>query len=328
MADTILRDFRHAARLFVDDQFRLAPKHNFLFHVAFSINPAACKDGSLVQRHKNEINMLVKSADLPNFSVKIDTLNQYNRKRNIQTTHEYQPINISFHDDNMGLINKVWQNYYNYYYADPSSAEDAGAYDKNATKNFSYVKNTYGLDNGSMKAFFKYIKIYQMARREYVCYKLHNPIITSWNHNKVDYSSGDVHDNLMQIKYEAVSYTSGKVASGDPEGFGVEHYDKTPSPNKGGKGGSQSPGTKTGSQSPSFSNSLASNSKEAYANLTQSINTYQNTGQLPIAGTTGIVTSTTLGQTAKQAVGGLQGLTFPTSKVPSNTITASLIKLT
>lgn len=328
MTDQILRDPQHAARLFVDDHFRLAPKHKFLFHVSFSINQAACKNINLVQRHRNEINMLVKSVDLPHFTVKTETLNQYNRKKNVQYTHEYNPISIIFHDDNMGLINQVWQNYYNYYYADPSSAGDPGAYKRNATKNFNYIKNAYGLDNGSKLPFFNYIKIYQMARKEYVSYKLYNPIITEWNHNKLAYSENNIHDFMMQLKYEAVEYDSGKVAQGDPEGFGAEHYDQTPSPNKGGKGGggAGSQPVLAGSASPSFANNLTkNNTKEFVKNLTTSINTYQNTSQLPLGGYTGIVSNTTTA--LPQSIGGIQGFAFPTINTPTPTIVASAIKL-
>ena len=79
----LLRDPQHAARLFTDDQFRLAPKQKFLFHVAFNINEAACRDINLVQRHKNEIGMLVKNIDLPGFDITVETVNQYNRKRKV-----------------------------------------------------------------------------------------------------------------------------------------------------------------------------------------------------------------------------------------------------
>ena len=77
-----LRDQQHAARLFVDDQFRLAPKLSFSFHVAFGINPGACKDATLLQRHRNEINMLVKSVELPNFTIDVETL-----KNNLKFRH-------------------------------------------------------------------------------------------------------------------------------------------------------------------------------------------------------------------------------------------------
>lgn len=317
----LLRDPQHAARLFSDDQFRLAPKQKFLFHVAFNINQAALQNIDIVQRHRNEINMLVKSCDLPSFAMSVETLNQYNRKKNIQFTHKYNPISIIFHDDNMGLINQLWQNYYNYYYADPSSANDAGAYDRTATKNFNYINNLYGLDNGSTLPFFNYIKIYQMARHEFVGYTLHNPIISSWNHNKVDYSqSNATHDNTMQLSYEAVSYESGTVEAGNPEGFGVEHYDQTPSPLT--QGAAALP-----TASPSFSNSsnVTGNAAEFISNLTTSINGYQNTKELPNNAPAGKISN--IISTVTQGVSGLQGIAFPLSPGASSTVVASQVKL-
>jgi hypothetical protein len=315
-----LRDQQHAARVFTDDQFRLAPKHKFLFHVAFGINPAALSNINLVQRHRNEINMLVKSCDLPNFSVTIETLNQYNRKKNVQTTHKYNPINILFHDDNMGVINQLWQSYYSYYYADPTSAYDPGAYKRNATKSSDYINTTFGLDNGSTLPFFNYIKIYQMARHEYVSYTLHNPVIQTWNHNKVDYEQGKGHDNAMQILYEAVSYGSGNVSENDPEGFGVEHYDRTPSPLQG------SPDAQT--SSPSFVPSGSSTSASEFLNtVVNQLTTYQNSQNNTTDPTASSVLSS-IAQTARSSVSGLQGFQFPT--VPNqnnNTVVATQINI-
>lgn len=311
-SNVTLRDQQHAARVFTDDQFRLAPKHKFLFHVAFSINPAALANINLVERHRNEINLLVKSCDLPNFSVTLETLNQYNRKKNVQTTHKYNPINITFHDDNMGIINQMWQSYYSYYYADATSAYDPGAYKRNATKSSDYINNTFGLDNGSTVPFFNYIKIYQMARHEYVSYTLHNPVIQSWNHNKVSYEDGKGHDNTMQILYEAVSYGSGDVTENDPEGFGVEHYDRTPSPLQG--------STDSGAVNPSFVPSSASNNAKEFLNTVVSqITTYQNTQNAGMAkGTSSVLSS--IVQTGTSSLSGLQGFQFPTVQNQSNNI--------
>ena len=89
-------DFRHAARMFSDDSFRLAPKSKFNYHVSFSIDTRALKSLNFDYRHRNEINMLVKSCDLPKFTVTSETLNQYNRKKNVQTTHKYNAINMTF----------------------------------------------------------------------------------------------------------------------------------------------------------------------------------------------------------------------------------------
>jgi hypothetical protein len=308
------KDWRHAYNTFVTDQFRLAPKSKFLFHVAFGIDNSTVYNLNLVQRYGKEINLMVKSVDLPHFTVKTDMANQYNRKKNIQYIHEPMELGIKFHDDNMGLINALWQNYYNYYYADPTSATIPGAYNRTATKNANYIPTAYGLDNGSTVPFFKYIKIYQMARHEYVQYTLANPIITSWNHNKLDYSQPGTHDFDMKIKYEAVSYSVGAVSEDSPEGFGEGHYDHSPSSLKGINPDPSVP-------NPSFVESLnvKGNAASFLDSVITQINSYQNTQQ-PINsnGTMGIIDST-----SNNNAGGLSGYNFPQSNDNDNTTQAT-----
>jgi len=269
---TTLRFQQHATNLFVPDQFRLAPKHNFLFHVAFSINPNALRNTNLVQRYSNEINMLVKGIDLPSFKVTTEVLNQYNRKKVMQTTHTPGEIKIKFHDDNMGLINQLWQNYYSYYYADSLSANTNGAYNRNAMRSSNFITAPYGLDAGSTAPFFNYITVYQMARHEFVSYKLINPIITSWNHNKLDYSDSKTHEFDLGVAYESVAYGMGAVTAGDPEGFALTHYDTVPSPLQG-----LNPDSTV--MNPSFVNSLdtAGLAPGILNNAVATVNTYQNT---------------------------------------------------
>lgn len=310
---TVVRDYQHAARLFVDDNFRLLPKQKFLFHVAFNINPAALTNINLNERHRNEINMLVKGTDLPKINISAETLNQYNRKKNIYSTAKYNPINITFHDDNMGVVNQMWQAYYNYYLGDQRAAQDPGGYTRNATKSFDFVTNKYGLDTNSRVPFFNYITIYQMALHEYVSYKLINPVITEWNHNKVDYKDGNAHDMTCQVMYESVAYNTGKVEAGTPEGFGLEHYDQTPSPLQGGIG--------LTSTTPSFASTRGISGTELASIVTRAINTYQNTQELATPGPTGLLNN--IKQTAIPGVTGLQGFNFPTSVGNNNNITVA-----
>jgi hypothetical protein len=181
--------------------------------------------------------MLVKSVTLPSIKLTTETANQYNRKKVVQTTHKFEPVTIKFHDDNMGLISKVWQNYYRYYYADPTSAGSANsAYSRNATKRLP--SNAYGLDNKSAEMFFNHITVYQLSRKEYFAYKLINPYIQSFDHQTMDYAKiSSIHELSMVLTYEAVHYSSGLINSDVPEGFGSEHYDQTPSPLQNGFGG-------------------------------------------------------------------------------------------
>lgn len=321
--NVILRDQQHAARLFTDDQFRLAPKHKFLFGVVFKLNRAALANVDLALKYGHEIGMLVKSVDLPQYQVQIETLNQYNRKKNIQTTMKYQPSTIIFHDDNMGLINMLWKNYYNYYYADSSSAADPGAYDRNATKNFSYFQNTYGLDNGSTNPFFESIKIFHAARHEYVSYELINPIITSWNHNKVDYAQNNVHDNTAQIAFESVVYNTGEVGNFTDGEWLVDpaHYDQTPSPLQG--------GTDPGVITPSVNSTagVTNNASQFLNSIASTINSYQNTQTLGSASKAGLLSNTI--SSATQGVSGVQGIAFPiASSTNTDAVIAKQINIT
>jgi hypothetical protein len=228
--DYQLKDFQHAARLFTDADQRLAPKQKFLYHVSFNINSAAITGLNFKYQHQNEINMLVKTADLPKFTIQADTLNQYNRKKNVQSKIDYQPVQIKFHDDNVGVTRQLWENYYNYYYADASAAAKPYAYTRSAMQGPNYIRTSYGLDNNSSVPFFTDITIYQMSKRSWNSYKLINPIITAWNHDTLDYSSSQPGEQSMTLVYEAVSYSNGVVYGDNPPGFGKEHYDKTPSP--------------------------------------------------------------------------------------------------
>jgi len=129
-----LGDFQHAARLYNAQSFRLAPKTKFSYHVVFNLNPAAIRSTSFdTQKHGTAINMLVKNIDLPKFKISVDSVHQYNRKKQVQTKLEYDNINVKFHDDNVGLTTMMWSLYYGYYFADGKHGGSAGA-SANSTK--------------------------------------------------------------------------------------------------------------------------------------------------------------------------------------------------
>ena len=246
-----LGDFQHAARLYVDDAFKFAPKQKFLYHVAFNINPdASAIIPQLTQKHGNTINMLVKSVDLPKFDITTETKHAYNRKRLLQKRIDYSPCNITFHDDNFGLTTAMWEAYYRYYYKDGNyaSVDQAGspqttnsAYNRANVYGTSNQQYRYGFDNDSFAPFFNSIIVYQMSRKRYTAFTLVNPLIQSWQHDTMDQSSSEVVQSTMSIGFETVWYSRGPVTEGAaPKGFATEHYDKTPSPLTLGGGGTSS----------------------------------------------------------------------------------------
>ena len=110
-----LRDFTHASKTFRPNAYQYAPKYKFLFHVYFDINSLVYSKGL-----SDGVNygLGVKSVKLPNYTFETHTMNQYNRKRIVQTKLRYDPIDITFHDDNGNSIRNMWYNYYTYYYKD------------------------------------------------------------------------------------------------------------------------------------------------------------------------------------------------------------------
>ena len=116
-----LKDYSHASKIFLRNGYENVPKFKWLFHVYFDINKNEITDRvEQVFPSTQNHGLLVKSVDLPRFSMAVQELNQYNRKRYVQTKINYDPISISFHDDNMNMIRHLWYTYYSYYYNDPS----------------------------------------------------------------------------------------------------------------------------------------------------------------------------------------------------------------
>lgn len=253
-----LGDFAHAARLYVDDSFRLAPKSKFLYHVTFNINDSAGITDPPLTNHKHELNMLVKQVDLPKYTIDVDMVQAYNKKRKIQKRIQYDPVAISFHDDNYGVTTALWECYYRYYFKDGNYGDtmtdgspdmtSPPAYKKPYNRGLTYMssemnKFNFGLDNNSLAPFFHSIQIYQMARKTYTCYTLVNPIISGWEHDSLSNEDTGPVQNRMRVEYEAVFYSRGPVSQGKaPKMFGKEsgHYDTTPSPNSLSGGGTTS----------------------------------------------------------------------------------------
>lgn len=240
-----LKDYAHASRLYADSVFALAPKAGWMYYVVFDIEPAAITDQQWANQQRiTEVGMLVKSADLPKFSVQTEVVNQYNRKTVVQKNIVYNSVNLALHDDQSNVVHNLWLNYYRYYFADSTwggtgpigTARDntPGAYQNNKylPPNDLFNPVNYGLNSKLVSApFFRSITIYQLNRKLFTSYKLVNPIIKSWEHDRVDQSAGNrLAESKMTVDYEAVFYGSGQVKKDTPSGFAVFHYDSSPSP--------------------------------------------------------------------------------------------------
>jgi len=258
-----LRDYQHASKTFRTNAYGYSPKFKFLFHVYFDINKDYIGATQGWPQDQN-FGLAVKNIQLPKYTFDLATLNQYNRKRVVQTKIKYDPINVVFHDDNQNLIKKLWYTYYTYYY------KDATQLDSNTNTTISGVAATFGGDNavrynlnrrniydptitgnddwgyigetgnspatnsaaslGISKApFFKGINIYGFNQHSFSLYRLINPIIESFSHDTYNYSEGGgVMENQMTLNYETVKYYEGAVDGRKPydivKGFGSNDH--------------------------------------------------------------------------------------------------------
>ena len=224
---------QHATRVFVDNNFNLSPRTKFLYYVHFDINRSVINAPAFTNQHANEAGILVKSAELPKFQFDTETKNQYNRKKIIYKMINYQPVNLTLHDDSAGVVSAMWALYYGYYIADRGMPDTAftpsGMHYR--PKGTALDGFRYGLDNNYTAPFFRSVSIFTMSRRRFVGYTLVNPKIASWNHGDVAYAEGNqTIESQMSLEYEAVRYSAGNVSFGEPKGFATLHYDSVPSP--------------------------------------------------------------------------------------------------
>lgn len=216
-----VRDYKHASRTFVDNNYELQPRHSNLFHVMFNFTAEASTLFNTIE--KLEMPILVKSIDLPTYSIDVQTHNQYNRKVQSHHSMSYNPVTVVFHDDVKELIRNLWHKYYIYYNADPTYDLDSNSYtpyDKYADR----VQQQWGLQRGN-KRFFKDIKIYSMHNHKFAEYTLINPIITAFNHDSHAHANPTLMQSTMQLAYETVKYATGYVNDINPIGFADLHYD-------------------------------------------------------------------------------------------------------
>ena len=232
-----LKDFRHASRLYLDDNFKLAPKNKFLFHVVFDTDEDLFY-GGFNSAEKYQLNMLVKSADLPKYGMNLEEKIQYNKKVYTATRIQYEPVNIVFHDDQADTVNAFWKKYYEYYIADPKALNTDLAINQNKDDTYDPIdgktRYRFGLDTGIKRKqpYLRTIQLFVLHKKRFTSMTLVNPVIGSFSHDNVDQADGaGVLSNTMQVFYETVVYASGIIVPGElPKGFATLNYDKEPSP--------------------------------------------------------------------------------------------------
>jgi len=231
-----MKDYQHASRLYVDNNFKLMPKQKFLFHVVFNTDETLFVDG-FNPNERYELNMLVKACDLPKYNMSMEEKTQYNKKMYTATRIAYEPVNITFHDDHADTVNAFWKKYYEYNIADSVGMNNDLTISKTKDDYYDFgdarATTKFGLDTPkqSKKPYLKGIEIFVLHKQRFTSMTLVNPVIGSFSHDNLDQADGaGVMNNTMQILYETVIYKAGIVNKNNVPGFATVHYDNSPSP--------------------------------------------------------------------------------------------------
>ena len=231
-----MKDYQHASRLYIDNNFKLMPKQKFLFHVVFNTDETLFVNG-FNANERYQLNMLVKQCDLPKYNMSYEEKTQYNKKMYAGTRIAYDPVNITFHDDHADTVNAFWKKYYEYNIADSigmnSDLTISNTKDDYYTFGDARATTKFGMDTpkGRQKPYLKSIEIFVLHKQRFTSMTLVNPVIGSFSHDSLDQADGaGVMNNTMQILYETVIYKSGIVNKNNVPGFATINYDKSPSP--------------------------------------------------------------------------------------------------
>ena len=177
------------------------PKPKFLFYVNFVsryINPEFLASTGF----------FVKTISRIQTSYDVAELNQYNKKRLVQTKVNYEPFSLTMYDtvDNNGL--RMFEAYNRFYYGDfDGKTNHSWYYDitsDNFENNFAWgLKANGGTSDGY---FFDRIEVYEIFDQYYTKVSFINPKLTNTDFDGMDMESSDPTMLSMSFKYEGLVF--------------------------------------------------------------------------------------------------------------------------
>ena len=212
------RDFRNAYHY---NPSQDPPRQQFGGYVSFVLdrelflNPFF--DGTDNDELRVRMSSLVRTADMPQVEFKTQTMNEYNKKKIVNTGVEYQPVTIRVVDTASNAWLQIIMKYFAYHYMNPRNKNQDGNRDINSTTNFEggldfigsqfgaggpFDSNRYGYNVNLNPNFFERIDYVLYHAQKGVQYSLLNPVMTGFTHTPIDYASNELMEFTMTFQYE------------------------------------------------------------------------------------------------------------------------------
>lgn len=194
-----------------DNELLLTPRSKFRFSVNINhIDSATLNAESPSLKTIDTPFTRIRSIDMPSHDVSASTLNQYNRKRIIQTGVEYKPVTMVVYDTLDGHVEKFLRNYNNYYYSNTMSTTSRESYNDDIV-NDSFVAGS-SFAGYKLRADKNYIKTITIVRENSLTdtniITIYNPFIVGIDADTLDYSASEPVEYRITFNFEGYDITT------------------------------------------------------------------------------------------------------------------------
>ncbi len=213
------RDFRNAYHY---NPSQDPPRQQFGGYVSFVLDRDLFAQPFFDRTNNDELRTrmgsLVRTADMPQVEFKTQIMNEYNKKRIVNTGIEYQPVTIRVVDTASNAWMQIIMKYFAYHYMNPRNKGVQGDRDINSTNigqggadfigsqygaGGPFDSNKYGYNVNENPNFFERIDYVLYHAQKGVQYSLINPVMTGFTHTPLDYSSNELMEFTMTFQYES-----------------------------------------------------------------------------------------------------------------------------
>lgn len=187
------------------------PRQKFMFYASFKPGPLLSTRN--FESWQSGFAFQIAKIDRPKFSMKTETLKQYNRKRVVYTGIEYPDITITLHDTVDDRVLKVWRDYYQWHFGD-GRRSNSSSRRGDASWHSSVIERQFSIGKGWGFApqaqidnqFFDELNIYTFYGRKFTKVRMYNPKIVSLEFDQSETDSSQFHQVTMTIRHEGVEY--------------------------------------------------------------------------------------------------------------------------
>ena len=161
----------------------------------------------------------VKQIDGPKVNFQYDTLNQYNRKRNVYRRVDYDPVSVRFYDTMSNTALKFWRYLYELNLKDgrnrhPTYGGDrknnSGVYAPNSlTREDQFInEHNFGLESSTINHTYpiKSLDLFIVHGGKYNLIRFVHPKVISMDHDMLSYEASTPIELGLQFAYETVIY--------------------------------------------------------------------------------------------------------------------------